>query len=183
MDIRIIDDLCIIDEYPMTIERINGYISDLGVNEYSISRYRSLKRVPEKTAKKRTRKIFERWIDLITANKAIGWNQRRNWEALRMYYGVGARKTAAKTIVEMKHFRNEDDLLLRIRGRLKYLRRDKFEKWHKLILISLYLPDPQYEGFIDALLESIDEVEATMRRMEQIRQIHNFYNDIFAVVK
>jgi len=183
MDIRIIDDLCIIDEYPMTAERINGYISDLGVNEYSISRYRPLRRVSEKIARDRTKKIIERWIDLITLDKTLGWKQRRNWSIFRMYYGIGERRMTSGTIVAKMHICNEDDLDSRIRSRLKFLRKDKFEKWHKMILVSLYLPDSQYEEFIDALLGSMDDVEAAMRRIEKLRQIYDFYNDILVIMK
>lgn len=183
MDIRIIDDLCIIDEYPMTAERINGYINDLGVDGYSISRYRPLRRVSEKVAKERTKKIFERWLDLITLDKTLGWKQRQNWSIFRMYYGIGERKTTPGTIVTKMHIRGEDDLDSRVRGRLKYLRKDKYEKWHKMILVSLYLPDSQYEAFTDALLGSIEDVEAAMRRMEKLKQIHEFYNDIQIIMK
>ena len=75
-----------------------------------------------------------------------------------------------------------DKLESAINGRLKHLRGARYDKWRKLLLVLLFMPEPRYAAFMSALHENMAEVDVLMRRMENVQKNHVFYKTIEDIV-
>jgi len=186
MEIKFFDDLCLIDEHPMTPERMNNLIHDLGIENFELTGYRPFKMVPEKLAKKRTQKIIDRMVSIGESLPDNGKKVNNCWKAFRAYYGIGRRELSVQTIRDTFHLHvimtGTDKLESAINRRLKHLRGARYDKWRKLLLILLFLPEPRYVAFMNALHESMTEVDVLMRRMENVQKNHTFYKTIEDIV-
>ena len=186
MEIKFFDDLCLIDEYPMTPERMNNLIHDLGIENFELTGYRPFKMVSERIAKKRTRKIIDRMVSVAESLRDNGTATNCYWRVFRAYYGIGRRELSVQTIRNTFHLHiimtGTDKLESAINGRLKHLRGARYDKWRKLLLVLLFMPEPRYAAFMSALHENMAEVDVLMRRMENVQKNHVFYKTIEDIV-